>query len=109
MKIVFSALAKNDLDEIFETTIEKWGMQQAENYLMELHGTINLTAKKQKVWRRMLDADIQDISLDKIFFVSYKRHFVFFTELKKSEGIRILRVLHERMNIPSQIKNSILV
>lgn len=108
MKVVYYPAARNDLFNIFDSTEQKWGEQQAEKYTRGLYETIKLASLRQKVWRHVLPSDIKDITKNEIFFVSHKSHYVFFRELPEQTGIAILRILHEKMDIPGRLRDSVI-
>lgn len=81
--------AQRDLSSIWDYTQERWGVRQAEKYVIEIRAAIE---------RLAADPD-RGRPCDEIR-AGYRRlgvghHVIFFTE--SSDGADIIRVLHQRM------------
>nr|WP_136250729.1 type II toxin-antitoxin system RelE/ParE family toxin [Ningiella ruwaisensis] len=87
-----SKAAVNDLYEIGLYTETEWGVEQRNFYLDELESHFNYLANHSN--------DLAEKSRDDIkqgcYFSSVRKHVVVFRRL--SYGIRIVRVLHQRMD-----------
>lgn len=88
---VISERAKNDLREIFEYTREKWSEEQAERYVRMLIGKFSVLAGKP------LSRSYDDYRVG-LRGYSCGKHIVLYRVIPDSK-VRIVRVLHERMDI----------
>lgn len=86
----FTDSAEKDLEKIVDYTLENWGQVQARKYI---DGLVNLADSLAK------NPDI-GVNRDNLFegFISfpYESHVLYY--VKDSEGIIIMRVLHEHMD-----------
>jgi len=79
-----------DLEAIIKLSSEQWGQKQSETYM---NGLEDLVANL---------ADFPDLGLDSSQYIKgllsfpYQSHSIFF--VKKSHGINIVRILHNKMN-----------
>lgn len=87
--------ADRDLTNIYSYTVEQFGEQQADSYLMELDDCFNTLAEKPKLGR---SAERLRPGYRRF---EHRSHVVFFTEIPG--GIRIVRVLHNRMDVPRHL------
>ena len=94
-EIALRPKALDDLDGIWQYTEETWGVEQAERYLRALNGTFEALAEKPELGR------IYDEVYEGLRVYPSGRHLIFF--LATNEGIDVVRVLHERMDIPSHL------
>ncbi len=85
-----SAESENDIADIYEYGIEKFGILQAQSYLLGMHDLFQTLTKNTHIGR---DASEFSSSLKRF---AYKSHMVFY--LKSDPGILIIRVLHHSMN-----------
>jgi toxin ParE1/3/4 len=87
--------ADRDLSEIYAYSYRHYGEAQAERYLLDLDACFRRLAEKPKMGR----------SVDHIrpgyFRFGHAKHAVFYTLL--SDGIRVVRVLHVRMDAPQHL------
>ncbi|WP_445425453.1 MULTISPECIES: type II toxin-antitoxin system RelE/ParE family toxin [unclassified Alishewanella] len=90
-----SSFAESDIKEIAAKTIDAWGKQQARLYAENLHNTMLMLANNPALGR-MRD----DIFAGTRSFPSGK-HVIFYKPCKG--GIDVARVLHQRMDILSQL------
>ena len=104
MKVVKSFLFAQQLTEIFETTAEKWGLSQADIYTDGIQETIQLAAKKQKIWRKYLY--YHEEHTRPVYYVSYKKHFVFFEVVEEQNLMIVLAIYHAAMDIPERLKDA---
>lgn len=87
--------AAADLDAVFEYTAERFGLVQARSYFQGLHACCERLANSP---RRGRSAESLAPGLRRYEFRS---HVVFY--LEESDGIVIVRVLHERMDAPRHL------
>lgn len=78
-----------DFDEIAEYTIHRWGEQQAVRYLADLNECFVQLAENPALGRRC------DEVAPQLRRIKQGRHVVYFRV--HGPGVRILRILHERM------------
>lgn len=81
--------AKADLDEIFDYSVDAWGEAQARRYAQEIASVLAKLAERPQTGRVHRASD-PDLRLRVI-----RSHVAYYRV--KPYGIRILRVLHERM------------
>lgn len=85
-----SAKAASDLDTIYEYTILRFGLDQARVYLFGLQEQFQILAE-QPAHGRQADALARGLRR-----WEYQSHIIFYMPAK--HGIRIVRVLHQRMD-----------
>ncbi len=93
--------ARRQLIQIWHYTENTWGENQADSYIRGLHRAMENAAGNRLVWRPVIHDELKGV-----FFIRYKKHYIFFRELSHGE-LGILDVLHERMDIPSRLKDMI--
>ena len=86
-----SAKAASDLEAIYEYTILRFGLDQARGYLLGLHEQCQVLAEQPARGR---EADALASGLRRC---EYQSHIIFY--IPKEHGIRIVRVLHQRMDV----------
>jgi toxin ParE1/3/4 len=82
-----SRRADADLDEILAFTVERWGVEQANDYLSGLQALFNLVSSRPMMGRSAAQV------LPHLRRVEHISHIVFYTLLPA--GIQIERVLHK--------------
>lgn len=89
-KVVLSPRAKSDLGGIWDYTLEKWGVEQAEKYIRELWEEMQNQAGDHST-----STDIYDVRSG---FRKKKAgsHVIFFKLI--DDGIDVIRILHQRMD-----------
>jgi toxin ParE1/3/4 len=87
-----------DLDDIWKYTCEAWGIRQASKYLRQLKKRIEALSRNPQLGRQRIQIAEGLLSFHE------GRHLIFYRIEKK--GIVILRVLHDRMDVPERIKES---
>ena len=87
--------AQRDIDGIRDYTIARWGDDQAKRYLLKIQEVIELVLREPN--RRRTCDEI----LPGYFRVSAGSHVIFYVE--KADGIRVMRILHERMNVDDHL------
>ncbi|CAN5615338.1 type II toxin-antitoxin system RelE/ParE family toxin [soil metagenome] len=95
-QITKKALA--DIDEIWSCTAENWSIEQADRYYNLVFDEIEFIAQNFELSRDMG-------WIRKGYRVSkVKSHLVFFRKLRNG-NVEVVRVLHERMDIPDRLKD----
>ena len=89
-RVVLSPKAKSDLSDIWDYTLEQWGLDQAEKYIRELWVAI-----EQKTGDPKMSIAIGDVRKDYRKIVSGS-HVIFFKLM--DDGVDIVRILHQRMD-----------
>ncbi len=89
---ILSKKAQEDLQKIWYYTVERWSEKQADIYFHDLIQSLNLIA---------VDPDSVGRSYDEVHD-GYRglhsgRHIIFYRILKNGK-VRIIRILHERMD-----------
>lgn len=87
--------SETDIAGIYEYGIEKFGILQAQEYLIGLHNLFQTLTKNPYIGR-----DASEFSPSLIRF-NYKSHMVFY--LKSDSDISIVRVLHQSMDYPQYL------
>ena len=87
--------AATDLEAIFEYTAEQFGVEQARSYLGGLHACCGRLADSPRLGRSAASLS------PGLRRCEFRSHVVFY--LAESEGVVIVRVLHERMDAPRHV------
>jgi len=90
--------AVDDLTEIWNYTFEEWSEQQADKYYQLLIGNCNEIAQNPT-----LGKNYEGI-ITALFGFKVARHIIFYRKISTYE-IEITRILHERMDLKSRIKD----
>ena len=90
--------ARADLDGIWDHTVETWGRDQAMTYLRALNRAFKTLAKKPELGR--ISGEIYE---GLRVYPSGKHLIFYFTTDKGIDVVRVVRVLHERMDTPSHL------
>lgn len=93
---VLSEAAKNDLQEIYEFGIYKFGHTQATKYLYGLQGHFDTLTKNPEIGKQ------RDEIKAGLYSLPHVSHVIFYRILL--DRIRIVRVLHGRKDIPKHLK-----
>jgi len=89
-----SALAKNDLENIFKFTIRNWGEIKAREYAQKLSDGFVLLSQSPKIGKQR-----NDIYLNALSF-PVGSHIIFYSINNNIDSkIEIARVLHKQMDI----------
>ena len=97
MKYKISKEAEKDLEKIWLYTFETWSLEQADYYYDLLMDEIEYLAENPK-------NGIDFSQIRKGYFRSrVKSHFIFYRVSDKSDEIEIIRILHQQMDIDSQL------
>jgi toxin ParE1/3/4 len=92
VKITLRPLAQRDLDEIWDYSADRWGVDQANRYLSEIRDAIGALAKTASL---SSDAEYLHPGLRKTRSGAHLIYFFFFA----NEGIDVVRILHERRDV----------
>ena len=87
--------AADDLDGIHEYTITNFGLEQARDYLNNLHRRFGDLAERPALGRRA------DRLAPELRRYPYRSRVVFY--VPETEGVLIVRVLHESMDAPRHL------
>lgn len=90
--------ARRQLIQIWHYTEKTWSEYKADSYIRDLYQAMEDAAGNHHLWRPVVHEGFEGI-----FFIRYKKHFIFFRQLSQGE-LGILSILHERMDIPSRLK-----
>ena len=94
-RFVLSPRAEIDLDEIWDYTAERWGLEQAETYTRAIWERIKAISR-----RPAMGQDASDIRAN-YYKVPCGSHFLFYRLI--TEGVDVVRILHERMDYDSHL------
>lgn len=94
MSFVISAIAKLDLDDIYEYSIIEFGIDRTIQYLMEMEDVFITISDHHKIGttREHIDKGL--------FAISYFSHMIFY-RIDEEKVIIIERVLHGSKDIPN--------
>lgn len=88
--------AKSDLDAIWDYTAERWDVDQAESYVREIRDACV----------RLVDGLSRGTPIDEIrpgyLKLAVGSHFLFYRKAVGG-GLDIIRILHQRMDIPGRL------
>jgi toxin ParE1/3/4 len=87
--------AIKDLDEIWDYSVDLWGQKKTEKYVAGLDECFFNLSKNQNLGRL-----ISNLSQD-VRIYRHERHYVFY--VKRNYGVRIMAVLHEKMDFVNRI------
>ncbi len=89
-------LAENDLEQIWLYSFHEWGSEQADSYIRLMIGRFSWLAENPQLGKRR-----DDIKPGYYSFPEW-RHVIFYTTTEN--GIDIIGVLHQRMDIISHLE-----
>ena len=87
--VAYTPAANADISDIWDYTAERWGVDRADRYVDDIRDACEGLAEGRKQGRPV---DVRDGYLK----YSVGRHFVFF--VSATEGITVIRVLHQSMD-----------
>lgn len=98
MKYQISRAAKQDIENIWHYTLEKWSLEQADHYFNLILDEIEYVAEHPESGK--------DYSKFRAgyFRSQVKSHFIFYRINPEAEEIEIIRVLHQRMDIEARLE-----
>ena len=97
MNFEISEKAQRDLIDIWEYTLEKWSLVQADRYFEILVNGISEICNHPD-----LGKSYENIRKD-YFGFNLKSHIIFY-RIKNKETIETMRILHQRMDLQNRIK-----
>lgn len=92
LKVILSKAADVDLEDIFDFTLEKFGLEQAVSYVSGFDDTFEIISRNPEIGRERKEIREQLHSLAK------DKHVIFYRVL--SNHIRIVRILHGSRDLP---------
>ena len=95
MRVLYRPAALDDLDQIYEVTLETWGVAQAEHYLSQLRAAVDRVVEHPRSGR------IYDVAATEYRAVRSGRHLIFYR--LDLDAIVVVRILHDRMDMPSRL------
>ncbi len=84
-----------DLEEIYEYTIHKFGLEQADKYLLGLHDRFQILVQNPMLGR---SADEVKAKLRRF---EYQSHIVFY--VSDIDKILVMRILHQSMDVEKHL------
>lgn len=96
LKIVFKESALRDLEEIWLYTFETWSLEQADRYHALLFQEIDFLSRKPESGKCL------DYLRVGYWSTKVKSHIIFYRIF--DDEIEIVRILHERMDIPNRLE-----
>ena len=94
-RITKRAIVDQDLIEIWLYTCNDWGERQADKYLDELNDALQLLAEQPLLCRERYEID------PPVRIHHHGHHLIVYLAL--DDGINVVRVLHENMEIDSHL------
>lgn len=82
--------------KIWNYTAERWDVAQADDYIRKIERTLS-----EAVSGSPLAQQIDDVRQG-YWRIKSGRHMCYFT--RRSDGIRVIRVLHERMDVAGRLR-----
>ena len=95
-----TVLAESDLSAIWDYTPQRWSLDQADRFLSSLNDKMKMLADSPDEGR---NASFIEEGLNYLFY-SVQSHIIFYTVVGHQE-IRIDRILHYAMDLPSRIRD----
>ena len=92
---VVTRRARQDLLNIGRYTSKRWGRKQRDTYLREIDGRFSSLARNPSLGRAY------DHVKEGYRVFAVGKHLIFYRHI--STGIEIVRVLHERMDVPGRL------
>jgi toxin ParE1/3/4 len=97
MNCKISNEAKNDIENIWLYTFEKWSLEQADHYFDLIMDEIEYIAENPRSGN-----DFSDVR-EGYFRTRVKSHFIFYKINPKQNEVEIIRILHQRMDIQNRL------
>jgi toxin ParE1/3/4 len=97
MNYKISILAAKDMEDIWLYTFENWSKQQADRYINLIVDEIEFLSNNPKFGKNFSHIR-SNYHCSKV-----KSHLIFYRLVEKQNTIEIIRVLHQRMDISSQL------
>lgn len=99
-RYILTPQADSDLEEIFLYTIKKWGMSQAEKYLLELDEAMIKLAEGEvsgKNCEMLLPEKGKGLQ-----YYHVNKHYVIYRNYH--DGIEVITLYHDRMDLPYHLE-----
>jgi toxin ParE1/3/4 len=97
-RFAVSPAARSDIRKIWDYTAENWSVRQADRYVTLI----------EDAFQRIAAGNVRGRSADEFrrgyLRLSIESHFIFY-QLHASVDIKIMRVLHQRMNLPERLRD----
>jgi toxin ParE1/3/4 len=87
--------AESDVRGILEYTLDRWGAEQAKNYVLQLEQCLTDLVSGRRSGRSF-SAELPDIQ---VFHCEH--HYVFY--LRQPDALAVLAILHESMDLVSRL------
>ncbi|MFK8048998.1 MAG: type II toxin-antitoxin system RelE/ParE family toxin [Halioglobus sp.] len=97
-RIIKQTLVEQDLIDIWLYTFKEWGEQQADKYLDELDVVIKQLAGQPLICRERTELE------PPVRIHHHGHHLIVYLAL--ADGINLVRVLHESMDVDSHLEDS---
>jgi toxin ParE1/3/4 len=94
---VLSPAAKADLDGIWDYTVERWNIEQAERYVRDIVNACQALADERKTGRVIRE-------IRKGYYKLAVRSYFVFYRLTDTGLVDVARILHQRMDIPERLQ-----
>ena len=94
--VKYARRANTDLEDITDHTARTWGAKQAKKYNKSIRSMIQSIARGEDTLQAL------NVQRANLYQARVNRHLIIFEQ--SAEEIRIIRVLHEAMDIPHHIK-----
>lgn len=95
-KFQLAKKAKIDIDEIYLYTAQNWSLKQADIYFELLQKKMQFAAENPEIGR------IYPYSNGQYRGLKIKSHIIFYSIINDTE-IKIVRILHQKMNIKNKL------
>ena len=95
-RLHYSPAAQNDLDIIYDYTLENWGIVRAEHYVRELH----------EACCELANGHIKGQSVDFVrqgYFKKFIGSHVVFYKYPTPHIMEVVRILHQRMDVEAHL------
>lgn len=97
MKYKISRAAQQDVENIWHYTLQKWSLEQADRYFNLILDEIEYIAMHPESGK-----DYSKVRAG-YFRSQVKSHFIFYRINSETEGVEIIRILHQRMDIETRL------
>lgn len=96
---LLSPAAQADLDDIWDYSLRQWGLAQTERYLKSIGETVSALANGTRTGR-----PIHDIRPG--YWKCPVGSHILFYQIDDTGGIVVIRILHQRMDLPSKLTDT---
>lgn len=97
-KFEYTEIARKELINIIGYTVDTWGQSQALKYVDGLEVLAQRLAETPELGKHRADIFLKR----KILIFPYEKHILYYAVIPN--GISIIRILHESMNVKKQFK-----